>query len=101
MIVIAGTLPVQPDKKADAEAACKKMSAASKAEDGCGAYEFSWDIHDPNLLRIHEQWESQAAIDAHFQTPHMAEFGGALGGLLGGAPAITRFEVSSYGPLGG
>src|SRR4029453_17239021 len=76
MIVIAGNLPVPPDQKAAAEAACRTMSAASKAEDGCGAYEFSWDIHDPNLLRIHEQWESQAAIDAHFAPAPRTEFGG-------------------------
>jgi quinol monooxygenase YgiN len=101
MIVIAGTLPVQPDKRTDAEAACTKMSLASKAENGCGAYEFAWDIQDPNVLRIFEQWDTQQAIDAHFAAPHMAEFGAALGGLLGGAPSITRYEVSSSGPLMG
>jgi quinol monooxygenase YgiN len=101
MIVIAGTMPINPAKRDEAAEAARTMSVASKAEPGCGAYEFSWDIGDPNLLRIHEEWASQEAIDGHFAAPHMAVFGAAIGGLIAGAPAITRFEVSSSGPLHG
>jgi quinol monooxygenase YgiN len=100
MIVIAGTLPINPAQRDTAAAAALTMSAASKAEPGCGAYEFSWDLGDPNLLHIREEWESQDALDAHFATPHMADFGAALGGLLAGAPSLTRYEVSSSGPFG-
>ena len=65
-------------------AACTKMSLASKAEDGCGAYEFAWDIQDPNVLRIFEQWDSQQAIDGHFAAPHMAEYRTRVAGLVKG-----------------
>jgi quinol monooxygenase YgiN len=53
--------------------------AATRAEPGCTSYHYSVDALDPNLLHVAEQWESEAAIDAHMQSPHMAALGAALG----------------------
>jgi quinol monooxygenase YgiN len=50
------------------------MLAASRAEDGCLTYSYAEDVAEPGLIRVFEAWRDQAAIQAHFQAPHMAEW---------------------------
>ena len=67
--------------QADIEAMRSTMTAmetASQAEDGCHDYTFSIELNDPTRLRITERWETLEALQAHFQTPHMAEFQKAM-----------------------
>jgi quinol monooxygenase YgiN len=99
MIVIAGSARCQADKRDEAVAAARAMATASVAESGCLAYRFTADLDDPCLLHVFEKWESAEALDAHFATPHMAEFMTALGAVLDGSPDIRRFEVTSEAPL--
>ena len=66
------------------------MQAASLAEDGCEDYNFAVELADPGVIRITERWTSKAALAAHFQTPHMAEFLGAMQALPPGDTA-ARF----------
>ena len=44
---------------------------ATLAEDGCRAYSYAEDVAEPGLFRVLEQWDSRAALAAHFATPHM------------------------------
>jgi quinol monooxygenase YgiN len=99
MIVIAGTAKCQVDKRDAAVAAARAMTAASLAESGCLAYGFSSDLDDPSVFHVFEKWESAEALDAHFATPHMADFMTALGAVLDGSPDLRRFEVTSEAPL--
>jgi quinol monooxygenase YgiN len=64
-----------------ARAAITDMVAASNAEDGCIAYNFAQDALDPGVLHIVEKWQDDAALAAHFATPHMAAFGAAIAQL--------------------
>jgi len=67
--------------QADIEAmrsALADMETASRAEEGCHDYTFSVELNDPTRLRITERWETLEALQAHFQTPHMAVFQTAL-----------------------
>ena len=101
MIVIAGTVPIRADKRNEAIAAGNEMVSATLAEEGCHAYVFSFDIADPNLLRIHELWEDQAALDAHFASPHMAKLGAQMPEFVAGSGDFTRYEASDARPLFG
>lgn len=71
-VIIAGTVRVPPQNLAAFKPHMLAMLAASRAEDGCLAYSYAEDVAEPGLIRIFEAWRDQAAIDAHFQTPHMA-----------------------------
>ena len=95
MLVIAGTVKVKPEARAAAAQAALKMSKASEAEAGCKSYRFYADLDDPNTFLIFEQWEDEAALMAHFQTPHMAEFNGLIPGFLAAPPSITRYDVAA------
>ncbi len=67
------------------------MVAASNAEDGCIAYTFTVDMLDPTILHIVEKWRDEAALMAHFATPHMAAFQQAIAGA-----EITILEAIKY-----
>ena len=51
------------------------MLAATRAEDGCIAYDMGEDVSVPGLFRVSELWASEAALRAHLAAPHMAEWG--------------------------
>jgi quinol monooxygenase YgiN len=75
------------------------MARATRGEAGCNRYHFAFDVEDPNLVHVIEEWASAEALAAHFQSPHMAEFQKALPGMLAGAPEFKRYEVSSAGAM--
>ena len=54
------------------------MQTATLEEEGCEDYSFSVELANPGAMRITERWASQAALSAHFQTPHMATFQAAM-----------------------
>ena len=47
---------------------------ADTAEDGCIAYDYAIDVFEPGVIRIFEIWRDQAALEAHFKAPHMAQW---------------------------
>ncbi|MGH6787341.1 MAG: putative quinol monooxygenase [Novosphingobium sp.] len=81
MILIMGTVRIDPATIAVARPAMAAMVAASNAEDGCEAYAYSQDLLDPGLIHISERWRDRDALAGHFQTPHMAQWRAAIPGL--------------------
>ena len=100
MIVIAGTLVIDPAKRDEAIAAAKQMMKDTHAEPGNIAYAFSLDLEDESVIHLFEQWESQAALDLHFASPHMAAFRQKIAGFGVREMNVQRFEIASVGPLG-
>lgn len=101
MIVVAGTVRVRADRRDQAVEAVRRMSEASRVEPGNRAYRFAWDVEDPDLAHVFEEWESADALDAHFAMPHMAEFAALLGEVVVGDAEFTRYEVEGSRPLFG
>ncbi|MEQ9316071.1 MAG: putative quinol monooxygenase [Henriciella sp.] len=81
MIIIEGTVRVDPDRIEEARPAMERMILASRAEPGCLDYAYSLDLIDPGLVRVSERWSDRDALKAHFQTPHMAKWRAAWPGL--------------------
>ena len=71
-LIIAGTVRVPPENLAGLKPHMLTMLAASRAEAGCLTYSYAEDVAEPGLIRVYEAWRDQAALDAHFQAPHMA-----------------------------
>ena len=55
--------------------AAKAVVAATRQEDSCEWYGIASNVTDPCVVWISEQWASQAHLDAHLKTPHMAVLG--------------------------
>jgi quinol monooxygenase YgiN len=94
-LIVAGTFRVPPENAAALAPHMAAMVAASRTEDGCLAYAFARDLTDEGLVHVFELWRDQAALDAHFQTPHMAAWRDARVGLGFHDRDLTRFDVTN------
>jgi quinol monooxygenase YgiN len=96
MITVTAKLKVNEGKAEEFAAVAKKMVAAVKANEAGRtlAYDLYRSKSDPNLFMFIECYADDQAMADHGQTPHMAEFGGALraNGLTASRPEIERFE---------
>ena len=78
MLIIDGWLHFAPGEIDKFSEAAKQMVEATRQEEGCLHYAFARDMNDPDIIRISERWVDEAALEAHFQSPHMAAFGAGL-----------------------
>lgn len=95
MLCIAGEITVDEasiDKIADA---ARKMVEITLTEKPCIAYSFSQSFNDPTCVRVFECWDDQAGLDAHFATPHMAEFQKAMQDITVTGMNIQKYEIAS------
>jgi quinol monooxygenase YgiN len=101
MLIVAGTIDMDPTKVDEAMEAAKIMMAATHQEPGNREYVFSVDPVIPGKVRVFELWDDQAALDAHSASPHMAEFGGKIGAFGVTGMDIQKYVIESSGPLFG
>jgi len=99
VIVVAGHLSIDPAHRETALAAIAAGVAATREEPGNLDYRFSPDLDEPDRFNLIERWEDEAAVDAHMNSPHLAEFLAAIGPCVAGAPEIIRYDVSSSSKL--
>lgn len=98
MLIVHVTAQLSPEALESLRDIAQRMVAATTAEPGCVTYAFAFDITSPGLMRIVEVWRDQAALDAHFKTPHMAEFQQAIAGKIRIVSA-EKFETEGPRPL--
>ena len=90
MIIVNGTVRFGTGKLDGLKADLARNIEATRAEPGCLSYNYGVDVQDADLVHVSEQWESEAAIDAHMSAPHMAEMMAAIGG------AIEAVSIKAY-----
>lgn len=69
--------------------------AASRAEAGCVAYDWTVDPLAPGKLHVFEEWESEAALGRHFKDPSYLAMRTHLE-----THAMTGFDVKLYSVAG-
>ncbi len=99
MLIVAGTIHVDPADVDRLRVAAAELMTATHAEPGCIEYVFSVSVADPGAVNIFEVWESEADLEAHFEMPHMATFRSALSELTITGRSISKYEVSSRAPM--
>ena len=99
MLIVLAKAKVGAGAMEPARAAIAEMVAASNAEPGCIAYAFTQDVLDPSVLHIVEKWVDEAALAAHFATPHMAAFGAAISGLDFQVIEALKFHTDEGAPV--
>jgi quinol monooxygenase YgiN len=71
----------------------QRLLAPTRAEAGCINYDLHQSQSDPALFVFYEKWASQAAVDAHFQTPHLQAVLKLVPGLVDAPPDITKWTI--------
>lgn len=99
MLIVLAKAKLGAGSLAAARAAIADMVAASNAEDGCIAYAFTEDMLQPGVIHIVEKWQDEAALAAHFATPHMAAFGAAIAGLDFEVIEAVKFHADEGSPV--
>ncbi len=94
MIVVHATFPLDPDERERVLELTEELEQKTREEPGVIEYVASTDVNNPNLLRVTERYEDEAALGAHAQTDHFAEFTAMLPEILAGEPEIMQYEVS-------
>ncbi len=99
MIVVSGTIRVAPGSSEAAKVAMIAVGAETRKEDGCMTYAFHADLTEEGAFRVFEEWESDEALKAHSQAPHMTVFREKLASLEFISREIKRYRVSETSTL--
>lgn len=99
MLIVLAKAKVSADAMDAVRTAIADMVAASNAESGCIAYAFTQDLLEPGVIHIVEKWQDDAALSAHFATPHMAAFGAAVAELDFKVIEAVKFQSDNGNPL--
>jgi quinol monooxygenase YgiN len=95
MISVIAKLTVKEGKEDEFKAAGAEMVAAVKANEAGRTlmYTLAQSQTTPNEFYFIEKYADADAVSVHGKTPHMAAFGGKIGGLLAGRPEIIRLDT--------
>jgi quinol monooxygenase YgiN len=73
-----------------------KLTAPSRAEPGCRAYQPLQSLEDPREFLIYEEYDDEAAYDAHASSEHFQRYA-----LEEGIPLLESRGRSYYATLDG
>jgi quinol monooxygenase YgiN len=100
MIVVNAIVQSTQENIVALQGAITTMEKESRAEDGCLDYTFSVELNDPTVLRITEKWATLEALQAHFETPHMAQFQQVMGANPPKSLEASFYEAQEIQPFG-
>ena len=93
MIIVTGQVRFAEGEIERLTPAFRMNVHATRGEAGCARYAYGVDVADPNLMHIVEEWSDEEAVNAHMNTPHMAELMTALGTAKIEAISINAYEA--------
>lgn len=83
---VIALLRAKPGRERELRDLARSLLAPTRAESGCIRYVLVEDPADPARLTFVEEWQSEAALAAHLQSPHLQN-------------ARVRYEELLDGPL--
>ena len=94
MLPVIAKITVQEGKEEEFKTAAGEMIAAVKQNEAGRTLQYSLAQSQkaPTEFYFIELYADADAMAAHRETPHMAAFGGKIGGMLAGRPEITRLD---------
>lgn len=92
-IVVVGSLKARPGKEEETRAALAGLVALTHGEGGCILYALHQGVQDPTRFAFVERWESQADLDAHLGSDHIAVLLTQVDDLLSEAPDIIVYDA--------
>lgn len=93
MILITGHVILTPEHRERMIALGAEHSARSREEPGCLAHNCHIDVENPDRLVFIEEWESVAAVRAHFAVPASRAFVAQMRGLSPAPPVIRIWSA--------
>jgi quinol monooxygenase YgiN len=85
---VVAVITAKSGSEAVVEGALRELAGASKNDQGCVSYDLFASESAPGAFVTIEVWESQADLDAHMASPHIAQMITVAGDHLDGFPAL-------------
>ncbi len=82
------TIPANPGSVDAIRTVLQTLVTATRAEEGCLAYDLFESAAAPGTFVAVERWRSQDDLDAHLRSPHVAAAFAAADGHLAGEVAV-------------
>ena len=98
MLVVIGTIRLLAERLDEARPAMQRMISGSRAEPGCIEYSYAQDVLDAGLIHVTEVWSDRAALDAHFRSPHIADWRASWAVLGIGERNLMLYEAGEPKP---
>ena len=89
---VIAILAIRPEKVDEATASLSGLVESSRKDAGCIRYDVLQNTSDPTDLTFDEEWDSEAAHDAHMETPHVLAVLAQFGDLTSAPPDIRRYR---------
>lgn len=90
---VVARMIARPEAVDEVRAVLSGLVGPTRAEAGCVVYELLQNRNDPTDFTFVEEWESDAALDAHLASEHLRDAGAKLPPLLAAEPDIRRYSV--------
>ena len=91
-ITVVATFQAKPGQEAELKTALISLVAPTRKEAGCLNYDLHVSPQDPAKFLFHENWTSQAHLDAHLQNTHVQVVLPRMDELCVGMPDIAIWE---------
>lgn len=91
MIIISGTVDVDPEQRDAALAAAEPHMRGTRSLDGCLDYVWSADSLVPGRIYVYERWQSRDHLAVHFESPHFPAMRDAIA-----AHGIRGLDVAKH-----
>ncbi len=88
---VVARLVARPDTVAELRALLLSLIEPTRQEAGCLRYSLLQNTADPTDFTFVEEWVDQAALEAHFTTPHLQAALAQAPELLAASPDIRRY----------
>jgi quinol monooxygenase YgiN len=69
------------------------VEETNKKDAGCIKYEMYQDLSNPLIVTVIEEWESDAALDAHMKSKHFTELIPTIGGFCEKQADINLYKL--------
>ncbi|MEZ6028762.1 MAG: putative quinol monooxygenase [Hyphomonadaceae bacterium] len=94
-IVVLGTLRFPPASMPAVRPHLHELVEATRARDGCIAYDVAEDPFDPGLIRFSELWPDMTLLEAHLKAPHIEPWRAAARGAGLMSRSFTAYEATN------
>jgi quinol monooxygenase YgiN len=99
MLIIAGTITVDPADRDRFLAVRQRTVADARAMKGCVEYAFSADNVDPSCVRLFERWETEEDVAAWMDAHRKVREQSTEPEVPFVSMAFLKHQVSSTGPI--
>jgi quinol monooxygenase YgiN len=94
MILVTGSVRVQPDRLDEAIALSLEHVHRSRLEPGCLLHSVHRDVEDDHRLVFLEHWADRDALDTHFRVPASNQFVKELSAIAAEPPDIQIYVTT-------